>query len=75
LHHRDGRQWEAPGAAVEVVDTVGAGDAFLAGLIDGLAAAGDGATVLHRAQRTAAAIVGQRGGFPEREPGRPASSS
>ncbi len=29
----------------------------------------------HRAQRTAAAIVGQRGGFPEREPGRPPPSS
>ena len=36
--------WEAPGEAVEVVDTVGAGDAFLAGLIDGLMTAGsDGA--------------------------------
>jgi len=69
LHHRDGGRWEAPGVAAEVVDTVGAGDAFLAGLIDGLVTAGDGATALDRAQRTAAAIVGQRGGFPEREPG------
>ena len=75
LHHRDGRRWEAPGASVEVVDTVGAGDAFLAGLIDGLMTAGDGAAALARAQRTAAAIVGQRGGFPEWEPGRPPSSS
>jgi len=75
LHHRDGRRWEAPGAPVEVVDTVGAGDAFLAGLIDGLMTAGDGAAALDRAQRTAAAIVGQRGGFPEWEPDRPPSSS
>ena len=42
LHHRDGRRWEMPGEAVETVDTVGAGDAFLAGLIDGLTADGDG---------------------------------
>ena len=76
LHHRDGRSWEAPGEAVEVVDTVGAGDAFLAGLIDGLMTAGsDGGFALARAQQAAAAIVGQRGGFPEREPGRSPSSS
>lgn len=65
LHHRDGRRWAAPGEPTKVVDTVGAGDAFLAGLIDGLMTAGDGAAALDRAQRTAAAIVGQRGGFPE----------
>lgn len=75
LHHRDGGRWEAPGAAVEVVDTVGAGDAFLAGLIDGLASTGDGTAALERAQRTAAAIVGQRGGFPDWEPGHPPSPS
>jgi fructokinase len=69
LHHRDGRRWEAPGRRVEVVDTVGAGDAFLAGLIDGLLSTGDGAGALDRAQQVAAAIVGQRGGFPEWEPG------
>jgi fructokinase len=70
LHHRDGRSWDRPGEAVPVVDTVGAGDAFLAGLIDGLVPAGDGETALRRAQQAAAAIVGQRGGFPEWEPGR-----
>ena len=69
LHHRDGRRWELPGRAVEVVDTVGAGDAFLAGLIDGLKATGGGGPALERAQAAAAAIVAQRGGFPEREPG------
>jgi sugar/nucleoside kinase (ribokinase family) len=69
LHHRDGRSWERPGERVTVVDTVGAGDAFLAGLVDGLVNTGDGAVALHRAQRAASAIVAQRGGFPEREPG------
>jgi fructokinase len=70
LHHRDGRAWEVPGEPVEVVDTVGAGDAFLAGLIDGLLARADGHAALLRARRAAAAIVAQRGGFPHREPGR-----
>jgi len=70
LHHRDGGRWEVPGEPVAVVDTVGAGDAFLAGLIDGLMATGDGAVALRRAQQAATAIVRQRGGFPEREPRR-----
>jgi fructokinase len=75
LHHRNGAHWEAPGRQVEVVDTVGAGDAFLAGLIAGLTSTGDGAVALDRAQRVATATVGQRGGFPEWEPGRPSFSS
>ncbi len=70
LHHRDGQSWDEPGAAVTVVDTVGAGDAFLAGLIDGLVPGGDGGRALRRASQAASAIVGQRGGFPEWEPGR-----
>jgi fructokinase len=75
LHHRDGARWEAPGRAAEVVDTVGAGDAFLAGLIHGLTSTGDGAVALDGAQRVAAAIVGQLGGFPEWEPDCPPFSS
>lgn len=75
LHHRDGRSWEEPGRAVQVVDTVGAGDAFLAGLIDGLLPRGDGGPALRRAVLTAAAIVAQRGGFPEGEPVRRPPSS
>jgi fructokinase len=75
LHHRDGGGWAAPGEAVEVVDTVGAGDAFLAGLIDALTAGSDGSAALDRARRAAATIVGQRGGFPEWEPGTSPSSS
>ena len=75
LHHRDGRRWKAPGEAVAVVDTVGAGDAFLAGLVDGLWETGDGAAALGRAQRVAVRIVTQRGGFLELEPGRSAFPS
>ena len=75
LHHRDGGSWEIPGERVAVVDTVGAGDAFLAGLVDALVETGDGAEALARAQRAAVAIVGQRGGFPDREPGRGPSPS
>lgn len=75
LHHRDGRWWDEPGQVLAVADTVGAGDAFLAGLIDGLVPDGDGAGALQRAQRAAAAIVTRRGGFPAREPpGRTAPS-
>ena len=58
-----------------MVDTVGAGDAFLAGLIDCLTADGDGAAALRRAQNAATAIVAQRGGFPQWEPGRRPFSS
>jgi fructokinase len=34
--HRDGRTWHRPAQPVEVVDTVGAGDAFAAGLLASL---------------------------------------
>lgn len=65
LHHRDGGHWDEPGEKVPVADTVGAGDAFLAGLIDGLVPSGDGREALRRAQQAAVEIVGRRGGFPE----------
>lgn len=48
-------------AGVDVVDTVGAGDAFAAVMIVGLAAHWPAALILERAQRFAAAIVGRRG--------------
>jgi fructokinase len=67
LYHRDGRHWEVPGKPVPVMDTVGAGDAFLAGLIDGLVPPGDGAEALARAQETALGVLGHRGGFPEED--------
>ena len=75
LHHRDGGSWSIPADPVPVVDTVGAGDAFLAGLIDGLRLHGDGAAALAEGVRLAARVVGQRGGFPAWEPGRSPFSS
>jgi fructokinase len=50
-----------PAAATEVVDTVGAGDAFSAVLMLGLLAAWDVGTTLRRAQEFASAMVGVRG--------------
>lgn len=64
LHHTAGETWDAPGSATEVVDTVGAGDAFLAGLVDGLFRTGDGLSALEAAQLQALQAVGQRGGLP-----------
>jgi len=64
LHAADGRSWERAGQDVEVVDTVGAGDAFCAGLIDALVRGLAPAEVLERAAARAAAVVQQRGGMP-----------
>jgi fructokinase len=64
LHRADGGSWEREGLDLEVVDTVGAGDAFCAGLIDGLVRDLEPDEVLERAQARAAAIVQQRGGMP-----------
>jgi fructokinase len=64
LTHRDGGRWDVPGRRVEVVDTVGAGDAFLAGLIHGLRAGDDGGSALRLAAERATAVVGRRGGLP-----------
>ena len=46
---------------VDVIDTVGAGDAFAAVMIVGLARDWSPALILKRAQQFAAAIVGRRG--------------
>lgn len=72
LHH-DGERWEVPGTPVEVVDTVGAGDAFLAVLVDGIVSGRDPDAVLADADRTAAGIVARRGGLPGT--GRPGAAS
>jgi fructokinase len=50
-----------PSASTEVVDTVGAGDAFTAMYIHGLLHDWDIDTALHRAQTFASRVVGQRG--------------
>lgn len=64
LRHRDGRSWSVAGISTTVVDTVGAGDAFFAALIDGLLAARDPGAVLTEANRSAAEVVARRGGLP-----------
>lgn len=51
----------SPGGATEVVDTVGAGDAFASVLLLGLARGWPLQTVLQRAQEFASRIVGVRG--------------
>ncbi|MBI5157817.1 MAG: hypothetical protein HZA58_07385 [Acidimicrobiia bacterium] len=64
MHHRDGRAWTAAAIATNVIDTVGAGDAFLAVLVDGLVAGDEPGAVLARANRYAAGVGGRRGGLP-----------
>lgn len=66
LTHRDGRVWATSGTRQRVVDTVGAGDAFCAGLIDGLMAGGDPRVALEQARELAEATVRHRGGLPVR---------
>lgn len=64
LFHRDLGSWAVAGVSAQVVDTVGAGDAFIAGLIDGLARGREPSAVLDAAQEVAAATLGRRGGLP-----------
>jgi sugar/nucleoside kinase (ribokinase family) len=52
-----GRSRRVPAPTVDVVDTTGAGDAFNAGLIDGLAGRGDPADALDDAVRIASSVV------------------
>jgi fructokinase len=63
LVHRDGRKWETAGIATPVIDTVGAGDAFLSHLVDRLISGADPASALDTANSAAARIVGRRGGL------------
>jgi fructokinase len=64
LHDRTGRTRIDP-PPVEVVNTVGAGDAFAAGLIDGLARGATREETLATAHAWAASVLGRRGGLPE----------
>ena len=64
LSHRSGRSWWHPAAEAQVTDTVGAGDAFTAGLVDGLWHGVDGDIALAGAMSAAESILGQRGGLP-----------
>ena len=64
LRHRSGRSWMQLAAEVKVTDTVGAGDAFTAGLVHGLWHGVDGDIALAGAVSAAESILGQRGGLP-----------
>ncbi len=65
LLHDD--QWlRVPAVPVDVIDTVGAGDAFLAALIDGLLSPGfEPTTTLQRAASLAAYVAGSSGATPD----------
>jgi fructokinase len=64
LYAADGEHASIPGVRVPVVDTVGAGDTFNAGLIDALARGDSSEMALAKAQALAARTLGQRGGLP-----------
>lgn len=64
LWERSGGEWSVAARPVEVVDTVGAGDAFTAGLVDALARGREPEPALEQAAEAAASIVGRRGGLP-----------
>jgi fructokinase len=63
LHARTGEVWCATAPPVEVVDTVGAGDAFAAGLIDGLVANVPPQEILNRGVAAATEAVSVQGGL------------
>jgi fructokinase len=65
LWHRDGGRWSSDGIDTEVVDTVGAGDAFTAAIVDAIVAGTPPQEAVDRANRHAAATVAIRGGLPE----------
>ena len=64
LLYSEGRTWNQPAAPAPVVDTVGAGDAFTAGLALGLLAGWDLALVNQRANELAAYVCSQAGATP-----------
>ncbi len=64
LWHRSGRSWSHPAGRPMVTDTVGAGDAFTAGLVNGLWRGIAGDEALAMAAAAAESILGQRGGLP-----------
>jgi fructokinase len=61
---RHGEQWHHPGYEVEVADTVGAGDAFLAALLSGLIDGPDGEALLTLANRLGAYVASRDGALP-----------
>lgn len=64
---RDGTCWHHSGYAVEVADTVGAGDAFLAAFLSGLLDGRDEKTLLDLANRLGAYVASRAGALPSYE--------
>jgi fructokinase len=64
-----GELHDAPGIAATAIDTVGAGDAFLAALLDGWLADRAPAAILERANRLGAYVATQRGAMPAYDAG------
>jgi fructokinase len=62
------RYWEAPAPSVDVVDTIGSGDAFAAALIDGLLHGRDDEGVLVRANALGALVASRPGAIPDWTP-------
>lgn len=60
----EGTCWHHPGYAVEVEDTVGAGDAFLAAFLSGLLAGREGKRLLDMANRLGAYVASHSGAVP-----------
>jgi fructokinase len=61
----EGAAFEVAGIPTHVVDAVGAGDAFAAGLLDGLLRGRPPAKVLERANRLGALVASRSGALPE----------
>lgn len=61
---RDGTLWHQPAPAVDVVEPVGAGDAFAAGVIDQLLAGADIEACLQRGTRLAGTVLQAHGDLP-----------
>ncbi|MBA2313370.1 MAG: hypothetical protein H0V97_11320 [Actinobacteria bacterium] len=64
LFDRSGASFSARAPEVEIIDSVGAGDAFVAGLIDGLAQRLPPQEALEHALSTATSVLTTRGGLP-----------
>lgn len=64
LVRRDGAELSVAGPEVDVVDTVGAGDVFTAGLVGALAGGAPEREALEAARAAAGAVLVQQGGLP-----------
>ena len=64
----DGRERSVAGIAIDVVDTVGAGDAFAAGLLDGLLRREPSDVTLASANRLGALVASRPGALPSWRP-------